>query len=96
MHPDAPEVTLENPAPSDIEVVNEPHVSVGDTVLYVAYGTPNGEYTPGAYRAAIVTEVIDQQTVNLFVVSPHGVHFPQKVKHGDQPGGWIYKELIVN
>lgn len=38
--------------------------SVGRVVHYVAFGTPNGEFPAGEHRAAVVTEVDREQTID--------------------------------
>lgn len=61
----------------------KPRVAVGDTVHYVSYGTPNGEYLPEC-RAAIVTELDKNpeenenpahEFVGLAILNPTGMFF---------------------
>lgn len=68
---------------------------IGDTVHYVSYGTPKGEFT-STCRAAIITEVSDDTTVGLAAINPTGVFFhplaaggcPYMYAHGGQtPAG---------
>ena len=49
---------------------------VGETVHYVSYGTPGGEFTSEC-RAAVVTEVNyhDPDVVGLCVLNPSGLFF---------------------
>lgn len=66
---------------------------VGDSVHYVSYGSPGGEYKSEC-RAAIVTEVQDDpaNSAGLCVLNPTGQFFNRAVPyHGgtaaDRPGG---------
>jgi hypothetical protein len=47
--------------------------TIGRTVHYQSYGTPNGEYLPEP-RAAIITEVHSDLRVSLCVINPTGIH----------------------
>ena len=79
--------------------------SVGRIVHYVAFGTPGGEYTAGAHRAAIITEISIQpgevvntpdpdQRVSLCIFNPTGLHFREWVPYSDvaAPGTWHWPE----
>jgi hypothetical protein len=59
---------------------------VGETVHYVSYGTPGGEYTKEC-RAAIVTEVTEfpdaDGTAGLCVLNPTGLFLNQRVPHAE-------------
>lgn len=58
-------------------------LSVGQTVHYVSYGTPGGEYGREC-RAAVVTEVGDDgNTVGLAVLNPTGMFFNQGCRHSE-------------
>ena len=57
--------------------------SVGRIVHYVSYGTPGGEYTSEC-RAAVVTEVLDDDEVGLAVLNPTGMFFNSPIRH-DEP-----------
>lgn len=59
-----------------------PAPRVGDTVHYVSYGTPGGEY-PSTCRAAIVTEVGADLVLGLAVLNPEGFFFNRGVKFND-------------
>ncbi|MFG3710867.1 hypothetical protein [Micromonospora sp. NPDC047730] len=48
--------------------------TVGRIVHYVSYGTPGGEYTSQC-RAAMITEVGDDDRLGLAVLNPTGVFF---------------------
>lgn len=61
---------------------------IGDTVHYVSYGTPGGEF-PSTCRAAIITEVGDDKTVGLAAVNPTGVFF-----HPLEAGGCRYDSAL--
>ncbi|MGG6309796.1 hypothetical protein [Paenibacillus macerans] len=61
--------------------------TVGRIVHYQSYGTPNGEYKSEP-RAAIITEVVDDETVHLCVLNPTGMFFNQNVKQGNNSGQW--------
>ena len=64
--------------------------TVGNTVHYVSYGTPGGEY-PRRCRAAIVTAAGDDegQHASLAVLSPTGLFFDQDCRRseGSKTGG---------
>lgn len=72
-----------------------PTPSVGRIVHYVSYGTPGGEYTSQC-RAAIVTEVRDEDTVSLAVLNPTGIFLNQGLGHDeDKSGGtWHWPEQV--
>lgn len=61
--------------------------TVGRVVYYKSYGTPGGEY-PQTDRAAIITEVIDEETVSLCVMNPEGLFFNKNVTRGVSGGHW--------
>lgn len=61
--------------------------TVGRIVYYKSYGTPNGEYK-SEERAAIITGVVDDETVHLCVLNPTGMFFNLNVKQGPNPGQW--------
>lgn len=72
-------------------------VTVSRIVHYVAYGSPGGEYPPGACRAAIVTEVgggYEPDVIGLAVVNPTGLFFRQGVVFDAEkrPGTWHWPE----
>ncbi|MNW38164.1 hypothetical protein D3C74_152230 [compost metagenome] len=54
---------------------------------YQSYGTPKGEYKSEP-RAAIITEVVDDETVHLCVLNPTGMFFNLDVKQGNDGGQW--------
>jgi hypothetical protein len=68
--------------------------SVGRVVHYQSYGTPNGEYK-SLPRAAMITEVMDDDTVSLCVLNPTGMFFNQGVKYGDGPGQWSWPPKVA-
>ena len=75
--------------------------SVGRVVHYVSYGTPGGEY-PSVCRAAIVTEVAEQENpgapvVGLAVLNPEGMFFNRGVTQaevGHEGGTWHWPERV--
>lgn len=67
--------------------------SVGRVVHYQSYGTPNGEFKSEP-RAAVITEVVDDQTVHLCVLNPTGMFFNQNVQQGDGPGQWNWPPRV--
>lgn len=79
--------------------MNQP--STGDTVHYVSYGTPGGEYTSQC-RAAIVTAVRDDEPVpedgvpyvDLCVLNPTGMFFNQECRYSTNGDGgtWHWPE----
>ena len=60
--------------------------TIGDTVHYVSYGTPGGEYTSEC-RAAIITELTGSpdrpHQVGLAVLNPTGQFFNRAVDYHD-------------
>lgn len=60
---------------------------IGDKVYYKSYGTPGGEFKPED-RVAIITEVIDEDTVSLAVLNPTGMFFNHGVSRGSDGGQW--------
>ena len=72
-------------------------LTVGRMVHYIAYGTPGGEYTAGAHRAAVIAEVKDASTglCTLMVINPTGAHWnPARFEPADRnlPGTWHWIE----
>jgi len=61
---------------------------IGDTVHYVSFGTPKGEFA-STCRAAVITETDDGKTVGLAVVNPTGVFF-----HSLADGGCRYDSAL--
>lgn len=84
--------------------MNKP--KIGDTVHYVSYGTPGGEY-PSVCRAAIVAAVDEYQTsepgsflghASLTVLNPEGMFFNRSVLPSDEHKGgtWHSRENCPN
>lgn len=72
-------------------------LSVGRIVHYVAYGTPGGEYPAGAHRAAIITELSDNdQIVSLCILNPTGMFYTKSVPYDAEfgPGSWHWPEKV--
>ncbi len=61
---------------------------IGDTVHYVSYGTPGGEF-PSVCRAAKVTEIGEDHTYGLCVINPTGLFF-----HPLSSGGCAYDSAL--
>ena len=82
--------------------MSEQKPSVGRVVHYVAYGTPKGEYTAGAHRAAIITEVdYDEEFhdyfVSICILNPTGLFFLQGAEYdetGQKSGTWHWPERV--
>lgn len=59
---------------------------VGQTVHYVSYGTPGGEYRSQC-RAAMVTEVsaerADPTEIGLAVLNPTGLFFDRQIRQSE-------------
>lgn len=66
--------------------------TIGRIVHYQAYGTPGGEF-PSVPRAAVVTAVHDDETVDLCVMNPTGLFFNQRVKFSAEPKGGTWRWL---
>ncbi len=71
-------------------------LQIGRMVHYVAYGTPGGEFPAGVHRAAIVTEIVDEEKgiVSLCVINPTGMFFAQNLPFSEEtkPGTWHWIE----
>jgi hypothetical protein len=69
--------------------------TVGRVVHYHSYGTPGGEYLP-MDRAAMITAVNEDQTVDLCVLNPTGLFFNQGVAYSEdgKPGTWSWPTLV--
>lgn len=68
--------------------------SIGRIVHYVSYGTPGGEFTSEC-RAAVVTEVMNEQFVGLCVLNPTGVFFHDSTYSEKSQGGtWHWPERV--
>ena len=73
--------------------------TVGRIVHYHSYGTPGGEFKPEP-RAAIVTHVNDDGTIDLCAVNPTGLFFNRNVSMGGpdgatpQPGCWNWPPRV--
>lgn len=65
--------------------------SVARIVHYVAPGSADGTYPP-AHRAAIITKVLEDETVILTVLSPTGMHIagPLVPDHSDEPAPYTW------
>lgn len=66
---------------------------VGRIVHYQSYGTPGGEYISQP-RAAVITEVVDDETVHLCVLNPTGQFFNLNVKQGNGGGQWNWPPRV--
>lgn len=69
--------------------------TIGRIVHYQSYGTPGGEYTQEA-RAAIVTEVHEDNWVGLCVLNPTGQFFHRSVPFSETPksGYWNWPPIV--
>lgn len=67
--------------------------SVGRIVHYQSYGTPGGEHKSEP-RAAIITGVVDDETVHLCVLNPTGQYFNLNVKQGNNGGQWNWPPRV--
>lgn len=74
------------------------HPKLSDNVHYVAYGTPAGEYAPGAHRAAIVVVPLPPDaaagTTGLCVLHPTGISWVHAFQDEvtKKPGTFHYPE----
>lgn len=84
--------------------MDQQKLSVGRSVHYVSYGTPNGEYQP-EHRAATITAVIEKDdngkplngVVSLCIMNPTGLFFNETVfqDEANKKGGtWHWPERI--
>ncbi len=71
--------------------MDDPHL--GESVYYLSYGTPNGEFK-SVPRAAIVTAIHGDGFVDLCVINPTGMFFNQNVSQGEKPGQWTFPPSI--
>ena len=58
---------------------------IGESVHYVSYGTPGGEFGKEC-RAAIVTQVVDDLTIGVCVLNPTGQFFNPSISYHDGGG----------
>ena len=70
-----------------------PKPSIGRIVHYRSYGTPGGEFA-SEDRAAIITAVHDDESVDLCVINPTGLFFNQRVRPGYAGGTWHWPERV--
>lgn len=75
-----------------MNILKSEKVSIGRIVHYQSYGTPNGEYLSEP-RAAIVTQVFENDDCQLFIFNPQGL-FVQKVPFSETPksGHWNWPD----
>jgi len=68
---------------------------MGRVVHYRSYGSKDGRYEP-ACRAAMVTEVHDDEEVGLVTFNPTGIFFDRRVRHDEDqdPGTWHWPETV--
>jgi hypothetical protein len=69
-------------------------IKIGDIVHYVSYGTPGGEHL-STCRAAIVTDIRPDASLDLAVLNPTGLFFNLSTLHNEskhQGGTWHYPE----
>ena len=72
--------------------------SIGRVVHYTSFGTPGGEYSSEC-RAAIVTEVGEDEVVGLCVLNPTGQFFNRGVRRdeeGKAGGTWHVPERVAD
>lgn len=69
--------------------------SVGHTVHYQSYGTPNGEFKSEP-RAAIITQVNADGSVGLFIMNPTGFFLPTSISFSEEPkpGHWNWPPRV--
>ena len=65
--------------------MSEQKPSVGRIVHYQSYGTPGGEFKSKP-RAAVVSAVNDDGTLDLCVLNPEGLFFNRGVSMGGPDG----------
>lgn len=65
---------------------------IGETVHYVSYGTPGGEYSSEC-RAAVVAKMHPSTVADLVVMNPTGLFFNRAVYGSRNKGGtWHWLE----
>lgn len=68
--------------------------SIGRIVHYQSYGTPGGEYLSEP-RAAIITDVLDDEMVGLCILNPSGLFFTEAVySEPPKPGHWNWPPKV--
>ena len=69
--------------------------TIGRIVHYQSHGTPGGEYAAEP-RAAIVTEVREDNWVGLCVLNPTGQFFHRAVPFSKEPkpGHWNWPPIV--
>lgn len=72
--------------------------SVGRIVHYHSHGSPTladgTQKYPSVVRAAIITQVHNNQTLDLCILNPTGMFFNQKVCFGPNGGEWEWPVKI--
>lgn len=64
---------------------------IGDTVLYQKFGTADGTHKAEP-SPAIVTQVLEDGFLQLFVMNPNGVYFNKTPFSAEPKGGhWYFK-----
>lgn len=73
-----------------------PKPSVGRVVHYVAYGTPKGEFPANVCRAAVVSQVLEDENCGVVVLNPTGLFFNVSIPHDEDkaPGTWHWPERV--
>lgn len=66
--------------------------TMGRHVRYKSFGSPGGEHK-SVERVAIITEVVDEETVHLCVLNPTGMFFNLNVSRGHNPGEWEFPKF---
>lgn len=61
--------------------------TVGRIVYYKSLGSPKGEFA-SVDRAAIITQVQNENNIGLCVLNPNGMYFNESVSKGSDPGQW--------
>lgn len=80
--------------PQKVRREMEQKPSVGRIVHYQAYGTPGGEFK-SVPRAAIITEVIDDNEIGVCVLNPQGIFFNRvKFDADGKPGSWRWPPRV--
>lgn len=64
--------------------------SIGRIVHYQAYGTPGGEH-PSKPRAAVITDLHENNDVTVCVLNPTGMFFNRGVAYSEVPKGGTWR-----
>ena len=75
------------------QLIESTHPSIGRIVLYNHPGSADGTYPP-TQSPALVQKVYEDNTVDLWVFGPKGLHKDGPYKEGDGPCQWSWPPRV--